>query len=325
MKRSKKEIPGNHATVLGHFTNGLSAQLPRIHKELMCAPLLTGFAILPEPDACIAGSLLLAGMVYSIERSSGHCKAIGKRLPKVMSRVSNDARTLYTKVMQADRKLQVEKDERPPVDKARPDGKDASNLTYKKKDWQLNREAFQRLLFCLDSDLECAANKYVAVCRRLEKFFEYRGCHSPLEYADETLNRVCRRLYEGEVIEKADLHAYIYGVARNILREYGNCRERHFIAIDCLQPQESPSIDPAEVEDKQSELLRRERLYEQLERCMQRLSPENRDLLINYYKGEKIERIENRRRLADSLGTTTNALKIRVHRMKKLLEDNIDN
>ena len=199
-----------------------------------------------------------------------------------------------------------------------------SIILGKKRDWQLDQEAFQRLLFCLDSDLELAAHKYVALSRRLEMFFSYRGCHSPQDYADETLDRVSRRLYKGEEIGREDIFAYIYGVARNILREYGNCRERHFVAIDCLQPHEAPSVDPSEMEDKRAEHRRRERLFEQLEQCMQVLSPENRDLLYNYYLGEKIERIENRRKLAKRLGTTTNALKIRVHRMKKLLKNNLD-
>jgi hypothetical protein len=43
-------------------------------------------------------------------------------------------------------------------------------------------------------------------------------------------------------------------------------------------------------------------------------------LLIEYYKGEKGDRIRHRKLLARQLGIPPNALRIRVHRIREKLE-----
>jgi DNA-directed RNA polymerase specialized sigma24 family protein len=61
-----------------------------------------------------------------------------------------------------------------------------------------------------------------------------------------------------------------------------------------------------------------------LEYCLQQLSPENRQIIINYYQGEKGERIKNRKLIAERLGIPTNALRIRVHRIREKLEQSVN-
>lgn len=82
-----------------------------------------------------------------------------------------------------------------------------------KKEWVLTREAFDKLLACLDRDRERAAEKYEEIRNALITFFEHRGCLSPQEYADETINRVARRLSEGKEIYANNAASYFYGVA----------------------------------------------------------------------------------------------------------------
>ena len=57
-----------------------------------------------------------------------------------------------------------------------------------------------------------------------------------------------------------------------------------------------------------------------LEHCLQRLEPENRELILHYYHGEQRAKIENRRALATRLGLTANVLSLRACRIRVRLE-----
>ena len=92
--------------------------------------------------------------------------------------------------------------------------------TSRKKDWVLTKEALDKLLACLDQNREQAASRYEIIRRKLMKYFECRGCCSPEDLADETINRVARRIYEGKEIWTSEPANYFYGVARNVLKEY---------------------------------------------------------------------------------------------------------
>jgi DNA-directed RNA polymerase specialized sigma24 family protein len=67
-----------------------------------------------------------------------------------------------------------------------------------------------------------------------------------------------------------------------------------------------------------------EKLLEALEQCIEKLSPENRDLIIHYYKGERSEKIKNRKAIAKRLKIPPNALRIRAHRIREKLERAIE-
>src|SRR5262249_38711382 len=80
--------------------------------------------------------------------------------------------------------------------------------------------AFERLLAVLDSDREKAGERYELLRLRLTRFFEWRRAGAPADLVDRTIERVTRKLAEGEGIREEDPSAYFYGVARNILREH---------------------------------------------------------------------------------------------------------
>jgi hypothetical protein len=61
-------------------------------------------------------------------------------------------------------------------------------------------------------------------------------------------------------------------------------------------------------------------LLERLERCLERLFLADRELILEYYRGEQREKIENRRKLAERLVLTMNALSIRACRIREQLE-----
>src|SRR6185503_2831371 len=117
---------------------------------------------------------------------------------------------------------------------------------------------------------EKAGEKYLLLRRKLERYFEWRGCLYPEDHTDETINRVCRRLSEGEVV--TDIASYAYGVARMLLLEILKERQRERAALDQL-PQ--PSAEPVDESHEQSRL-------ECFESCLTELSSEDRNLIVNY-------------------------------------------
>ncbi len=178
-----------------------------------------------------------------------------------------------------------------------------------KKDWALTREAFDRLLACLDIDRERAGEKYETVRRKLVKFFEWRGAGFPEEHADETLNLVARKIVEGEEIR--DLNHYVSGVARLLLMEIFKRRHQEHAALEHLPAPELPAEESAEINP-------RVRCFEI---CMEALAAESRELIVGYYREEKRNKIEHRKELARGLGIPLNALRIRAHRIRAKLEE----
>ena len=176
-----------------------------------------------------------------------------------------------------------------------------------KSRWTLTRDAFDLLLAQLDADRQAAGTKYEVLRRKLIKFFEWRGCSFPEDLADNTLNRVARSLETGEKIH--NLTAYCVGVARRVVLESLRARqyerEAHRSASDSR-------AQPTHEADQ---------LRECLERCLQKLSPDNLDLILKYYQEDRSAKIEARRDLAAQLGIPLNALRIRAHRIRVRLED----
>ena len=87
----------------------------------------------------------------------------------------------------------------------------------KQLEWTLTGEALQKLLLSLDPDVQRAGEIYETIRLTLIKFFDWRGVHFPEECADETFNRIMRKLEAGETI--IDVKTYCHGVARFVLLE----------------------------------------------------------------------------------------------------------
>lgn len=86
-----------------------------------------------------------------------------------------------------------------------------------KKRWELTSEAFERFLANLDADRDRAGEAYERLRLKLVKWFEWERCTFPDERVDNVIDRVCRKLDEGEVIESLERNCA--GVARNVVRE----------------------------------------------------------------------------------------------------------
>ena len=85
----------------------------------------------------------------------------------------------------------------------------------------LNPEQFEVLLKQLSPDRDLAGAKYEQLRRRLVTILTYRGCTHPEEVADETMDRVARRLAEvAPGSEIGDSTRFVFGVAWNVAREW---------------------------------------------------------------------------------------------------------
>ena len=175
--------------------------------------------------------------------------------------------------------------------------------------WSLTQEAFDGLLHALGPDRDAAANRYLEVRRNLVRLFEWRGCATPDEYADETLNRCARKLADGEDIR--DLATYSIGVARMLFREMGRERAREARPLDDAPEPRTLPPDPAD-----DNVIR----VQCLQRCLATLSAENRDLILSYYEGDKSDKIRNRRTLTELFGIPANTLRMRALRLREKLQ-----
>lgn len=148
---------------------------------------------------------------------------------------------------------------------------------------------------------------------KLVRFFLHRGHPRAEELADETLDRVSRKLAGGEVIRAPDIGPYVLGVGRNVLREAWAKPAREVpLPDDHEPPAPAPAEDGEHEPDPRSSALTD---------CLQRLPPEHRQLLLDYYQGSHGAQIPLRKSLADRLGVGKNALRIRVHRLRARLEE----
>jgi DNA-directed RNA polymerase specialized sigma24 family protein len=175
-----------------------------------------------------------------------------------------------------------------------------------KKDWVLTQDAFKVLLACLDPDQERAGEKYENIRRGLITFFECRGCFSPEDHADDTINRVARRLAEGKEIYAENPASYFYGVARNVLREHWESAHPAPAPLENLPPSKDLSNDPGELDARQLERLQREQQLECLEHCLRELFRET-ELITDYYQGETAVKIKYRKSLAQTQHSTERA------------------
>lgn len=171
----------------------------------------------------------------------------------------------------------------------------------------MTARAFATLLSRLGPDAEQAGVAYEHLRRALLSFFEWRGAATPEECADETLDRLARRLDEGTAVE--DLGRFARGIARLVLLEHWRRSDARSVSLDGL-----PTGHPAAPEPPD------ETLSECLGRCLDDLAPESRELILEYYVAEGSDRIDARRRLARRLGVSESALRNRAQRLRDRLE-----
>lgn len=165
---------------------------------------------------------------------------------------------------------------------------------------------FDRLLKWLDEDETRAAEKYKSLHRRLARMFLARGAFAAEDLADQTFDRVTRRL--PEIIDgyEGDPAPYIFATARNIYFEF----------VKKPKPEPLPELSVA------SETEASENIYQTcLKECLEKLPPEQKKLFIDYFLFENEKKSEYHEEMSQKLGITLNYLRTKIYRVRMKLEE----
>lgn len=169
-----------------------------------------------------------------------------------------------------------------------------------------NQSSFEKLLTWLDGDREMAGQRYEAIRLRLNKKFFGWGCAYAEELADETIDRVIKKIdflrenYEG------DPTPYFYAVAKKVFVE--------FIRKPATQEL------PLNLAHKQFDTEKLENLDQCLSKCLKQLSADQRRLILNYYSKDSQMKLRQRRQMTEDLRITPENLRVRAHRIRHKLQ-----
>ena len=166
----------------------------------------------------------------------------------------------------------------------------------------LRQEDFDRLLRWLDPDAERAGLIYEKIRWRLIAILASRACAFPEELADETIDRVARRVADIEATYVGDKAIYFLGVMNNVHHEY-------------LKRPTMPG--PRNVD---GDVETKEKTHLCLEKCLDRLAPNSRQMIERYYAENKQAKIDLRKRIAEECGISLNTLRLRVLRIREKLQ-----
>jgi len=189
-----------------------------------------------------------------------------------------------------------------------------------KKDWTPTQTAFRQFLDWLDEGVASGGEKYLEMRRRLVFYFDRKNCLASDELADETLSRVAQKLEEkGSITGMSPAH-YCYVVAKFVFLENLRQAKRGQSGLNELAQARLSSGGSLNSKDTAA-MQSRERLHDCLDSCLAKLSSADRDLILEYYRGEQRAKIERRSQLAARLGVSMNALTIRACRIRYKLEE----
>src|SRR5262245_3587280 len=171
---------------------------------------------------------------------------------------------------------------------------------------ELDRQDFDRLLRWLDPDRERAGAIYEKIRWRLIAVLAARGCAAAEELADETIDRVSRRVADIQETYAGDPAIYFLGVMNNVHHEF-------------LKRPSMPRLVPGTTDGNATE-----QIHLCLDRCLDRLAPHARQLIEQYYAEEKQAKISLRRLIARQMGVSAGNLRLRALRIRARLQECIN-
>ncbi len=175
--------------------------------------------------------------------------------------------------------------------------------------WTLTREALDKLLNSFSEDRDEAGRQYELTRRKLVRFFEWRATGAAEEHADETINRVARRIDQGENVY--NLTGYFYAVARLVFMEVSRDNAKATVGLENVNLYTNDQLGADDESDPRLRCF---------DKCLSQLPPDNRTLILTYYQEERRAKIDLRKELSRKLDIPLNALRIRAHRIRASLE-----
>ena len=188
---------------------------------------------------------------------------------------------------------------------------------------QLTRAAFSRLLQWLDDGVGSQSERYLEMRRRLVSYFDRRNRPSADDLAGETLRRIARTLEKDGAISITPPARYCYVVAKCVLHEDVRCEPLHVALGEPGIAVASAGHGVAPHEPGAALTIEGQR-PERVGWCLQALKPEQRQVVVDYYRGTGRRTIERRRDMAKGLGLTLDALGIRAFRIRRAPEASDD-
>ncbi len=174
----------------------------------------------------------------------------------------------------------------------------------------LTAEEFGRFLRWLSPDDDKAANRYLEIRTEMVKKFIRKGSTNAEDLADETLDRVARKVAQ-EPDKYLNPMAYCHGVARNVWLE--DIRKP---PLEELAPEK---FNAPQQEDWNLKECEEECMKERVDNLPER----ERHLIIQYFSFQGREKIVVRKRLAEGHGGLGN-LRTKACRIRMRLNDGLD-
>lgn len=159
--------------------------------------------------------------------------------------------------------------------------------------------------------------KYQGLRQKLIYFFAHQNCADPEGLADESIYRFLSAAGKATIV---DPDKFLFGIAKHVAHEYHRQPK----------PEQLPEGDPPENThttvlpdplpgfDQQAE----ERNARCLQKCLQQFTPAQRQLLLDYYRGDgEGAQKRNRKDMAARLGIKPTDLTNRFLRLKRKLAE----
>ena len=156
---------------------------------------------------------------------------------------------------------------------------------------------------------------YVQLRHDLTKIFAWNRCIDPDGLTDEVFDRVARKVHQLMHTYEGDPRLFFYGVARNLIKEVPK-RMKTQVSLEGTDFAATPETG---IEDEAANMRE-----DCLQLCLQELSDDKRELILNYYAKEKQAKIDHRTEIALRLGTSVETLRVRAHRIRGALEQCIE-
>ena len=171
-----------------------------------------------------------------------------------------------------------------------------------------SQEAFEKLLAWLDTDRDKAAEKYDKIHLRLVRIFAAKGCAEAEDLADQAVNVVALKIDWLRQNYVGDPALWFYAVAKKIYQEW--------LKSFRVRPPPPPAPDNRPIEERCA----------CLEKCLKKITtPDEAQMVVRYHEGDGQVRIANRKKMAEELGISLNALRIRIchiqARLRPCIED----
>lgn len=165
-------------------------------------------------------------------------------------------------------------------------------------------EQFAAMVEWLDANPERAVQRYEEIRRSLMRVFTNRGCIEVEDLADDTFNRVARKMPDLRASYVGEPEKYFHGIAKNVALEH--FRKRGRVIELPLQQSSREDLEP---------------FLKCLEECLAKLPRDNARLILLYYAKQRKAKIDLHKRMSSKMGLKQTALRARVFRIREKLRE----